>query len=107
MRAAASSVHASVLWGADLLVTATALSLVQHISLGGTMWLYAAVNLASVVFVWFCVPETSGASLEDIENALREGEFRPTAANGRRIAISEDENEPEGSTVAEVPHAVS
>ncbi|MFT9258600.1 MAG: sugar porter family MFS transporter [Acetobacter sp.] len=90
MRAAATSVHAGVLWGADLLVTATALTLVQLISLGGTMWLYAGVNLASVVFVYFFVPETAGATLEEIESALRRGDFTPTAQNHRRI-LTEDE----------------
>ncbi len=85
MRAVATSLHAAVLWGADLLVTATALSLVQLVSLGGTMWIYAAVNLASVVFVYFCVPETSGATLEDIEMALRDGEFAPKAENNYAI----------------------
>lgn len=106
MRAAASSVHAAVLWGADLLVTATALSLVQKISLGGAMWLYAGVNLASVVFVWFCVPETAGASLEDIENALRTGAFRPTAANGRRIVAAVPDG-PAASTAGEVSSALT
>ncbi|MCQ8277567.1 sugar porter family MFS transporter [Acetobacteraceae bacterium KSS8] len=79
MRGQATSLHAAMLWGSDLLVTGTALSLVQGITLGGTMWFYAGVNLASWLFVRFLVPETSGASLEDIEGALREGTFRPTA----------------------------
>jgi len=78
MRGQATSVHAAMLWGSDLLVTGTALTLVNLISLGGTMWFYAGVNLASTLFVFFFVPETAGASLEDIEDALRRGVFRPT-----------------------------
>ncbi|MBB2201932.1 sugar porter family MFS transporter [Gluconacetobacter tumulisoli] len=78
MRGTATSLHAATLWGSDLLVTSTALTLVNLISLGGTMWFYAGVNLASVVFIFFLVPETRGASLEDIETALHEGRFRPT-----------------------------
>lgn len=78
MRGQATSLHAATLWGSDLLVTGTALTLVQLITLGGTMWFYAAVNLASFVYVLFLVPETAGASLEDIEGALRGGRFRPT-----------------------------
>jgi len=78
MRGQATSLHAATLWGSDLLVTGTALTLVTLITLGGTMWFYAAVNLAAVIFVFFLVPETSGASLEDIELALHEGRFRPT-----------------------------
>ncbi|MDF7674242.1 sugar porter family MFS transporter [Acetobacteraceae bacterium ESL0709] len=78
MRGQATSLHAAVLWGSDMLVTATALSLVQMISLGGTMWFYAGVNLLSIIFVYFFVPETAGATLEDIEAALKNGTFRPT-----------------------------
>lgn len=89
MRGQATSVHAMTLWGADLLVTGTALTLVQMISLGGTMWVYAGVNILAALFVMFFVPETSGASLEDIETALRNGEFRP--ASGRTaIAVEAD-----------------
>ena len=91
MRAAATSVHAAVLWGADLLVTATALTLVQLVTLGGTMWVYAAVNLASVIFVYFYVPETAGASLEDIETALRKGEFKPKPGQSPQIRNYDDE----------------
>lgn len=77
LRGPATSLHAAMLWGSDLLVTGTALTLVSAISLGGTMWFYAGVNLLSFVFVWLLVPETRGASLEDIEGALRDGSFRP------------------------------
>lgn len=92
MRAAATSVHAAMLWGADLLVTATALTLVQLVTLGGTMWVYAGVNLLSVIFVYFFVPETAGASLEDIEIALRRGEFKPKVGQDPRIRSYDSED---------------
>jgi sugar porter (SP) family MFS transporter len=85
MRSSATSLHAAVLWGSNLLVTATALQLVELVSLGGTMWLYAGINLACALFVFFLVPETAGASLEDIETALRKGKFRPIP--GKRTGI--------------------
>lgn len=93
MRAAATSIHAAMLWGADLLVTSTALTLVQTVSLGGTMWIYAGVNLASVLFVFFFVPETAGATLEDIETSLRRGEFRPRVGQDPHIRSYDEEEE--------------
>ncbi|MFT9143809.1 MAG: MFS transporter, partial [Acetobacter orientalis] len=64
------------------------------------MWVYAGVNLASVIFVYFFVPETSGATLEDIEIALRRGEFTPRRGEDPSIASYVDEDEEEGSQVA-------
>jgi sugar porter (SP) family MFS transporter len=87
MRGTATSLHAATLWTSDLLVTSTALTLVKLISLGGTMWFYAGINLASVIFVFFLVPETRGASLEDIETALHEGRFRPV--RGRTAIVAQ------------------
>ncbi|MFT8719075.1 sugar porter family MFS transporter [Acetobacter sp.] len=85
MRGAATSAHAAVLWGSNLVVTATTLQLVQFLTLGGTMWFYAGVNLASVIFVWLLVPETAGATLENIETTLRKGTFRPQIGKSPRI----------------------
>jgi sugar porter (SP) family MFS transporter len=76
VRGKASSVHAAVLWGSNLIVTSTALSMVHVVGAGGAMWVYAAINLVGVLFVWRFVPETTGHSLEDIENHLRAGTFR-------------------------------
>ncbi|WP_207796692.1 sugar porter family MFS transporter [Sphingomonas oleivorans] len=78
MRGQATSLHAATLWGSNLIVTGTALSLVHAIGLGGTMVVYAGVNVLSFLFVLRFVPETAGTSLEDIETALRNGRFRPT-----------------------------
>lgn len=77
MRGPATALHAAMLWGSNLVVTGTALSLVQAVGLGSTMWIYAGINLVSFVFVLLFVPETAGASLEAIEDALRKGRFRP------------------------------
>lgn len=76
VRAAGASAQAGMIWGADLLVTITALSLVSAVGTAGTMWVYAGLNVLAFVFVLFFVPETAGKSLEEIESALRQGTFR-------------------------------
>jgi Sugar (and other) transporter len=50
---------------------------VHALSTGGTMWVYAAMNVLAFFFTLRFVPETAGRSLEDIENSLRKGEFHP------------------------------
>lgn len=75
MRGPATALHAATLWGSNLVVTGTALSVVNAVGLGVTMWIYASINFLSFIFVFFFVPETAGASLEDIENALRNKKF--------------------------------
>ena len=75
IRGKASSVHAATLWGSNLIITSTALSTVALLGTGGAMWVYAGLNFLCFLFVWRFVPETTGHSLEDIENHLRAGKF--------------------------------
>ena len=48
-------------------VTMTFISLYQAITMAGAFYLYAAVAAASFVFIYTCLPETMGRSLEDME----------------------------------------
>jgi sugar porter (SP) family MFS transporter len=77
VRGAGTSAQATMVWGADLLVTVSALTLVHALSTGGVMWLYGLMNVLAFIFIFRFVPETAGRSLEEIENDLRAGSFRP------------------------------
>jgi len=75
IREKASSLHAAVLWGSNLFLTGTALSMVSLLTIGGAMWFYAILNILGFVFIYFFVPETKGKSLEQIEKDLKDGQF--------------------------------
>lgn len=77
VRGAGTSAQAAMVWGSDLVVTATALTLVHTLTAGGTMWVYAAMNVLAFFFIQKRVPETAGRTLEDIETMLHEGNFHP------------------------------
>ncbi|HEX3978586.1 MAG TPA: sugar porter family MFS transporter [Solirubrobacteraceae bacterium] len=54
-------------WSANLLISVTFLSAVNTLGKDVVFWIYAAFAAVGIVFVRFCVPETKGRSLEDID----------------------------------------
>jgi len=77
VRPAGTAVQSAALWGTNLLITLTLLSLISAIGVGPAMWLYAAFNVAAWLFVYFRMPDLTGASLEEIERKLADGRFKP------------------------------
>ena len=77
VRAAGTSAQAATVWGSNLLLTGTALSLIYHLGAGGAMWVYAGLNALAFFFVWRFLPELKGRSLEAVEEALRLNRFTP------------------------------
>lgn len=71
IRGRAMSLATISLWIACFVVSITFLSLVNALSMAGAFWLYAAICLATFVFVWRVIPETRGKSLEEIEKSWR------------------------------------
>jgi sugar porter (SP) family MFS transporter len=67
------SVAVSSCWLFNMLVALTLLSLMDIFGISGTFWIYAALCVLGVLFVYYLVPETKGCSLEQIENNLRAG----------------------------------
>jgi sugar porter (SP) family MFS transporter len=66
-RGRAMAISTVALWLACLLLTATFLSLVELFGPSNTFWLYGAISVFTFGFVFCCVPETKGKSLELIE----------------------------------------
>lgn len=46
----------------------------QYGSAAGVFWAFSIVALMGAVFVWFCIPETKGRTLEDIGGSWQGGE---------------------------------
>jgi hypothetical protein len=77
VRGAGTSVQSATLWGTNLLITLTLLSMINLFGVGQVFWIYGLFNVAAWIFVWFLLPELTGRTLEDIEQHLQDGEFRP------------------------------
>ena len=79
IRGRAMAIATVCLWVANFLVTQSftymdeSPFLVEKFHRGFPFWVYAAFCAVSVVFVWRCVPETKGKSLEEIEKKWLEG----------------------------------
>jgi SP family arabinose:H+ symporter-like MFS transporter len=70
IRGVAVSLATLALWSANFVVTGTFPSMLASWDGGFAFLFYAVINLGSLVFVWFFVPETKGLSLEELEAAL-------------------------------------
>ena len=77
VRPAGTAVQSAALWGTNLLITLTLLTLISGIGVGPSMWLYGLFNVAAWLFVYFRMPDLTGWSLEEIEGKLSDGKFRP------------------------------
>lgn len=77
VRDKATGAHSAMLWGSNLFLTGTALTMVNGLGVGGAMVVYGILNVLGFLFIYFLVPETKGRSLEDIEKSLHEGTFSP------------------------------
>lgn len=78
VRSAGTSVQSATLWGTNLLITLTLLTMIETFGTGQVFLIYAGFNVAAFVFVYLKMPELTGKSLEDIEKHLQDGEFAPS-----------------------------
>lgn len=70
LRAAGASVSVAVNRLMNATVSMSFLSLASAITYGGAFYLFAGVAVVAWVFVFFCLPETRGRSLEEMEEVF-------------------------------------
>lgn len=70
IRSQAVAIAVAAQWISNFLVSATFPSLSTW-SVGGTYCIYAFMSLLSALFVWKCVPETKGKTLEEMSKLWR------------------------------------
>lgn len=87
VRGAAMSIAVFSCWLWNFAVSATFLSLLNTLGPTNTFMLYAAMCVIGFVFCYYKVPETTGISLEKIEENIRRG--LPTREIGQPIFLDE------------------
>jgi SP family galactose:H+ symporter-like MFS transporter len=70
VRGKAMTVAIFVNWVANYLVSLTFLDIVAWINVTGAFYLFAAISIAALYFVWRYLPETKGKTLAELENKL-------------------------------------
>ncbi|KAL0449963.1 UNVERIFIED_CONTAM: putative polyol transporter 6 [Sesamum latifolium] len=70
LRAAGVSISVGVNRVMNATVSMTFLSLSSAITIGGAFYLFASVSVVAWFFVYFCLPETKGRSLEEMEEVF-------------------------------------
>jgi sugar porter (SP) family MFS transporter len=73
VRASGSAISSFSNWVANFLVSITFLSLTGTIGAPVTFWIYALMGVLAFFFCWKLVPETSGRTLEQIEQYWEHG----------------------------------
>ncbi|XP_015600089.1 facilitated trehalose transporter Tret1 [Cephus cinctus] len=68
VRSGASGAASSIAYVFNFIVNKVFLYMNEGITLAGTFWFYASVNLLGTVALYFILPETEGRTLEEIEN---------------------------------------
>lgn len=73
LRGMGASILAGGVWAANIVISATFLTLMNAIGPAPTFGLYSGICLLSLIFIYFCYPETSGLSLEELQEVYRYG----------------------------------
>lgn len=72
IRGLAVSMGSLSLMVTGFIITLTNPILIEHVKASGTFFIYAALTLPAIWFIWKFVPETKGKTLEEIERSWQE-----------------------------------
>lgn len=70
IRGSAASLATAFNWACTFIVTKAFIDIMKWLGFCATFSIFASICTLSIIFTFFCVPETSGRSLEDIERKL-------------------------------------
>ncbi len=76
-RAQAVGLSTAANWGANFVVSLTFPIMRTDLGSAATFWIYAALGLVTLAFVWLRVPETKGRTLEEIERSWAAARLPP------------------------------
>jgi hypothetical protein len=76
-RPAGAAAQSASLWGTNVLITLSLLSIMRAIGTGQTFWMYGLFNVAAFIFLYRMMPDLTGRSLEEIEDHLEDRKFAP------------------------------
>ncbi len=96
-----TAVQAASLWGTNLIISLTLLTIAEALGVGPTLWLYAGANVAAFIFLYKLMPDLTGRSLEQIEDALHQGKFTPGDFPKRRDDEADNKDEVRESQLGE------
>ncbi|MGD2279022.1 MAG: sugar porter family MFS transporter [Candidatus Omnitrophota bacterium] len=73
IRGVAMSIATFSNWAFNFIVAVSFLTIVQALGASTAFWIYAVLGIAGWFFCYFCVPETKGHTLEEIEDHWVQG----------------------------------
>jgi MFS transporter, SP family, solute carrier family 2 (myo-inositol transporter), member 13 len=93
-RSLAVSCSTATNWISNLLVASTFLSVSKPSALTahGAFWMYSSVAFIGCIWLYYCLPETKGLALEEIERLFR-GQSQGAAARGYNTVESADDDD--------------
>jgi SP family myo-inositol transporter-like MFS transporter 13 len=73
LRGMGSAILAGGVWAANIVISATFLTIMEHVGAAGAFGIYAGICALGFVFIYFFYLEVSGLSLEEVQECYKHG----------------------------------